>query len=511
MGKTKKFIDKKKSATFQLLARDSSDPNYHSGPAGDRTFYRLDNNPYSVDGFDDAGETDGGAPDNDHGGIFDDAPGDYDCEGDDFSFRIPGSQAQKKPLPDHIRKEILELGFPDDGYNYLTHLREIKNTGGGSNYYQNPKAQFEPIQHDIKAYDASRLNVSKVCDDYDDSIDTVYSVATKTVGVSVQKAIDPEVAAMLDESDSSHFGSDVEDLDEDFVLKANLPEVLDEEVDKATVVREQDDVRFEEKPRARRAIDEQFDMLELEEYGSEGEDDCINYMDDENDCQPSIAEKLSQTFKLYSLHESEVNQNQMVLHNKRMTDDEEPLESAPDIINRCREYAEKYENESEDEEAVLFEESSSDSEIWDCETVVSTYSNLDNHPGKIDVPGAQRKKKLATISEVSNSSAPIITLKGKEMLPVDFLPNRGKDASGKNGRKKCEKDEESDKSKGEQYNRKQHGQESKEEKKERKAAVKEEKREARRAKKEMKELYKSEAHRAQKVAAFTGPSGRRLM
>lgn len=43
------------------------------------------------------------------------------------------------------------------------------------------------------------------------------------------------------------------------------------------------------------------------------------------------------------------------------------------------------------------------------------------------------------------------------------------------------------------------------------AAVKEERREARRAKKELKGLFKGEAHHAQKVAAFTGPSSIHLM
>ncbi|CAH9077787.1 unnamed protein product [Cuscuta europaea] len=521
MGRTKKFIDKKKSATFQILARDSSDQKYEAGPAGDKTFYRLDNNSYSVNGFDDAGEPNDGASDNNHGGIFDDAPGDYDSDENDFSFGVPDNQAKKKQLPDHIRKEILELGFPDDGYNYLAHLREIKNTGGGSTYYQNPKSQLVQPPRDIKAYDASRIDISKFGDDNDNSNERIYSVAAKTVGVRIQKAVDPEVAALLEDSDFSQFGSDVEDLDEDFVIKANLPEFpFDEQkveknlkLVKATDSTEKDD-SFKEMPRVRRAIDDQFDMLQLQEYGSE--DDGDDYMDDENDCEASLAEKLSHTFKLHSIHNSEVDGNQkvpldMLRINKKMTDDEEAMEFAPDVINRVREYAEKYENESVDEETVLFDESSSDSEIWDCETVVSTYSNLDNHPGKIEAPGLRRKKKLPTISEVSKLSVPIINLKGKEKLPVDFLPNRGKDASGKSGKKKSAKEEENDKSKVEIYNRKQHGQESKEEKKERKSAVKEEKREARRAKKEMKELYKSEAHSAQKVAAFTGPSGRRLM
>jgi protein LTV1 len=47
MGK-KKFIDKKKAATFQLFARDSSVPNVDGT---DQVFVRVDNNPYSIDNF----------------------------------------------------------------------------------------------------------------------------------------------------------------------------------------------------------------------------------------------------------------------------------------------------------------------------------------------------------------------------------------------------------------------------------------------------------------------------
>ena len=43
------------------------------------------------------------------------------------------------------------------------------------------------------------------------------------------------------------------------------------------------------------------------------------------------------------------------------------------------------------------------------------------------------------------------------------------------------------------------------------AAVKEERREARCAKKELKELYKGEAQHAQRIAAISGPSSKRLM
>lgn len=127
MGKKKKFFDKKKSATFQLIARDSSDPNNDGTAATDRFFFRVDDNhAYPLTAFDEAPV---------------DASDSVLSRGD-----VGGPAA----LPENVRREILELGFPDDGYNYLFHLREIKNTGGGSAYYENPKAKLDQLPRDEK-------------------------------------------------------------------------------------------------------------------------------------------------------------------------------------------------------------------------------------------------------------------------------------------------------------------------------------------------------------------------
>ena len=144
MGK-KKFIDKRKSATFQLLARDSSDPNYGDSPGDDRVFVRVDNNSFSTDSFFAAGD-DAEDPDS----IFADAPEDPDAGEDAYASSSLRPASHSHPLPEHVRKEILELGFPDDGYNYLLHLREIKNTGGGSAFYNNPKTKLDQIPSDVK-------------------------------------------------------------------------------------------------------------------------------------------------------------------------------------------------------------------------------------------------------------------------------------------------------------------------------------------------------------------------
>lgn len=538
MGK-KKFIDKKKSATFQLLARDSSDPNYQDSPGHDRVFIRVDNNPYSVDGvFHESDDLSGPSHyADDPDSIFADAPDDdNDGEEDDRVFGKQSSSqlsigataaAAAVPLPDHVRREILELGFPDDGYNYLTHLREIKNTGGGSAFYHNSKARLDQLPLDVKGYDASRVHIGDVKRDPDEK--ALYSVAEKTVGVRLQKAVDPEVAALLDSNDSV-FGSDVEDLEEDFVIQANIHEegkddfigkkLTKEDVDESYTQEPQEDpvefvghdeirnqfvgagdeIIISEEPRVHRLLDEQFDQLERMEYGTESDDDYGGSVAEDYD---SLADKLNHALKDHVTDDLELDEKYRVpadlLHDKEGLKDSGSLDSSADVIRRCVEYAEKYENEDPNEDVVVLEESSDESGGWDCETIVSTYSNLDNHPGKIEAPEITRKKKLVeTVSGPLSATNHVIPLRGKEKLPVDFLP-RGKKPS-------TEKAKDVSSLRAEQQKRKKHGQEEKKEKKERKTAVKEERREARRVKKETKEMYKSETQRAQRVAAISGPS-----
>ncbi|KAK7314540.1 hypothetical protein VNO77_33066 [Canavalia gladiata] len=505
-GKKKKFIDKRNSATFQLIARDSSDPSFS---ISDRVFVRVDNNPVSFAAVDDS--------------VFDDAPEDEN----DNHVGVSGG-----PLPEEVRREILELGFPDDGYNYLTHLREIKNTGAGSAFFHNPKFKLQHLPRDVKAYDASKLQILEADEEPEEN--SMYSVAAKTASIRVQKAVDPEVAALLDDSDLSRFGSDSEDLEEDFVVLANVHEDEDGgEEDhvsngmnfaKEPVINKEQILQVDfgpldrvtgvdctlDKPRAHRLLDEQFDLLERQEYGTDDDHDndadyYDNYRADEDE---SLAEKLKLSLNGHAMDDLEPDDDRYkvpadLLKNKEAPHEEQE-DSAADLIRRCKEYAEGYEVEDEDKDLVLVQESSDESEVWDCETIVSTYSNLDNHPGKIGAPEVTRKEKLTeTMFAALSSSSQIISLKGKEKLPSDFLPGGWKPAA--------EKVKSLSTARTEQHKRKQHGLESKEEKKERKAAVKEERREARRIKKEMKELYRCEAHRAQRAAAVSGPSSIHLM
>ncbi|KAL9229185.1 hypothetical protein vseg_004679 [Gypsophila vaccaria] len=508
MGK-KKFIDKKKAATFCVLSRDSSDPLYAQGPENDRVFVRVDNNPVSIIGMsEDEFE---GNHENDPNTVSALNPNDVE-----YSDGFLGGQSDC--LPDSVRREILELGFPDDGYNYLNHLREIRNTGGGSAYYENSKANLHNVPDDIKAYDATRVQVAHVTEETDDTgPKTLYSVAERTLNVRVQKAVDPDVVKLLDEVESE-FGSDVDDLEEDFIVKANILEETDDvlsEKSSAFVSEAQDEVLneshsvishgpgnevgtnlfananmgFTEKPRVHRLLDQQFDLLECREYGTDSDDSEYDGLIGKE--ERSLSEKLNHGLKGHELDDLELDEGY------RAPADISDVKDAAEIVRRCVEYAEKYENE-EDSVVVVVAESSDESEYQDCETVVSTYSNLDNHPGRIKASETSRQKRLSeTISRaMKTKNGNVISLGGKDKLPVDYLPN---------GRKQT-KEKTKLVSIIEPPKRKPRGEESKEQKKERKAAVKEERREARRVKKEVKGIFRGEATRAQKVAADSAPS-----
>ncbi|KAL6130381.1 hypothetical protein ACLB2K_068761 [Fragaria x ananassa] len=376
-----------------------------------------------------------------------------------------------------------------------------------------------PINLHFYAYDASKLRISE-----NEAPDekAIYTVASKTVNVRVQRAVDPEVSALLDDSDTaSRFGCDDEDLEEDFVIKANLPdgdeEEKEEEEDEDVCVGDgpsfveqsesENELRGEGKteflvndPRARRDVDDEFGMVLNREYDNDDDEDDYDGGDYDNGYFYGDEEDKSIEEKLKNVKLNDCVKDDFELNEYEVPGDGEE-------IRKTKQLGKIYENEDQEDEVVIVEESSDESEKWDCETVVTTYSTLENHPAKIGAPELITKKKQLseTVYKGLDASNTLIKLGGKQRLSVDFLPGNRKPAAA------TEKVEDTGSLKTEQQKRKQHGQESKEEKKERKAAVKEERREARCAKKELKELYKGEAQHAHRIAAISGPSSKRLM
>ena len=79
---------------------------------------------------------------------------------------------------------------------------------------------------------------------------------------------------------------------------------------------------------------------------------------------------------------------------------------------------------SEEKELVIAEDTDEDNHAWDCETIVTTFSNLDNHPGKIYASDKGSTRTVASRVEVNKS---VIRLYGKQQIPTDYLPRQKPD------------------------------------------------------------------------------------
>ena len=199
----------------------------------------------------------------------------------------------------------------------------------------------------------------------------------------------------------------------------------------------------------------------------------------------------------------------------------------PDEIARRYEIVE----EGEGEEDIEYLKVDKKRDNWDCETIVSTYSNLENHPSLIDEPHGPshgKRKKGGRRSGGGNGNgeddviggAALIRLSASNGLPVDYVQSRrgrGRGgslltaenlaavneaneeeeeelAAGEGGEGEWEEyDEDDDMEMGEEWrqNIRRKG-ETPEEKKARKAAVKAGRKEARAAKKGLKTTFKKE-------------------
>jgi protein LTV1 len=173
MGKNK-FIDKKKAATFVLMHRETDDAD---DDVSARVFTRVDSGFAPVPGFseedprsnpdygydtDGAEEEEDEAEDENGGVAFEESSVFADADEDDdvrsrrsvasrASRRSTASRAARQgPMPEHVRVELVELGFPDDGYDYMQHLRKIGVSGVGGSFVPTTLPKPEKLRADVK-------------------------------------------------------------------------------------------------------------------------------------------------------------------------------------------------------------------------------------------------------------------------------------------------------------------------------------------------------------------------
>lgn len=268
-------------------------------------------------------------------------------------------------------KDIDDFGLEDDGYDYTQHLR---NPGSGVRLAAHMPVELE--QQLVKKAARSLAMVPKSA---------------------------REVITLLEDSDNE----DAPPLEEEGEEGEEKPEwVVEGErlIDEGVVVEEGDDLPddfamrlMEDRPddydapeeesgppREPRLLDEQFDMF-LKQY----EDDQIGELDEEVGYVPQNGEEKDEAY-YYALLRSYVNGTAMpggdeVEDNGEIilerppawVDLEEELDEA--VTQKTRALALKEDSSEEELEEVEVEEK----EVDDCESILSTYSNIYNHPKTI--------------------------------------------------------------------------------------------------------------------------------
>ncbi|XP_061480021.1 protein LTV1 homolog [Rhineura floridana] len=414
------------------------------------------------------------------------------------------------------REEQRKYGvFFDDDYDYLQHLKE---GSGPSELVPSslPNQQGRivvttdgEVQQEIQQIPAPAINLpsSVFASEFEEDV----GLLNKAAPVSGPRLdFDPDVVAALD--DDFDFDNPDNLLEDDFILRANTPGSIDQAKEDCWESKSGDEEEWEDMEEEEDGEDIQSD----EEYDSEG------LLSDDSEIKGEMKEFLfmqeetKSRFTEYSMTSSVMRRNeQLSLLDERFEkffeqfDDDEigALDNADlegfiqSDSTRLQEVLNDYYREKakdcvklddleikEDSELHLKEEEDERDEIvtlvieepkekWDCESVLSTYSNLYNHPKLIEVP---RKPKPIEVSS-------------KTGIPLDVLPQRGltyKQAE------RLQMINDSDLPRISTQPRSKN--ESKEDRKARKQAIKEERKERRMEKKANKLAFKQEKTRQEK-------------
>ncbi|XP_028303799.1 protein LTV1 homolog isoform X1 [Gouania willdenowi] len=340
---------------------------------------------------------------------------------------LPASKVEMEQRQEEQRKYGV---FFDDDYNYLQHLKEAcastELVATGSAHHDKPAVLLqdddEEEEEDKGVLAATiKLPSSVFASEFEEEV----GLLNKAAPISGPRLdMDPDIVAALDED----FDYDDPDnmLDDDFVVKANCSSKAGEE-------EEGDDDEWED-------TDEEGDFDS--EGGFSGDEERNNH-----ECLFADEETKSR-FTEYSMTSSVMRRNdQLTLLDDRFEkfyeqfDDDEigPLDNAelegfiePDSA-RLEEVIKDYfkekekdalrpedlgpkevsgvkdEEEGDEEEEMETVVLEAPEEKWDCETIISTYSNIYNRPKVIEEP---RKQKPICVSS-------------KTGIPLDVLPAKG--------------------------------------------------------------------------------------
>lgn len=308
--------------------------------------------------------------------------------------------------PEKRRKEQLKFGiFYDDDYDYLQHLR----VSG-----REPEVFWEEIPHkhaDEKNKPKIQLPSSVFASEFEEEEGMLHKAAPRT---GPRPDWDPDI---------------VEGLDEDFNFE-DPNNLIDDNFMQLAMEGEGSDEEWEDE------AEEQSDVDSNEAGYSEEEDDEVGPLPGARNQFPQFDEEETKSrFTEYSMSSSVIRRNQQLsllddrfeAFYKNYDEPEvgpldcEEIEGHVDINDEIllrisqdftkNEVAQKYDkawdvcrlvklqhDENKEEEIVALEVSDDEGgekkKKWDCESILSTYSNIYNHPKLIDVPSKRRLNKI---------------------------------------------------------------------------------------------------------------------
>ena len=402
MGKAKKsFIDRKKAVTFHLVHRSQHDPLVTDETAPQRVLVEATNKSKQVN-----------------------------------TTEVPADPTKR-------REELRKYGIHyDDDYDYLQHLKKPEQEIAWE-YVENPNHARKRIDEG-KVTTAPKLQLpsSVFASEFEEEEGMLNKAAPRP---GPRPDWDPEIVAALD--DDFDYEDESNMLEDDFVLKAMEGEGDDEFVDD-----EQDD------------DDEERDIDSDELFSSDDDDEDT----DERELMDRLAplmrerrfddEETKSRFTEYSMSSSVIRRNeQLTLLDDRFdkfyaTYDEPELgdlameeiegtwgQKHPYVLGCFKELKkskqiegykkewdkerlEKYRNvvegeEDPEEELIEYEVDDPKEKKWDCESILSTYSNIYNHPKLINEPRRQRRSSATTTSTEPQK----ISIDPKTGLPANVL------------------------------------------------------------------------------------------
>lgn len=350
--------------------------------------------------------------------------------------------------PEKRKEEQRKYGIHfDDDYDYLQHLKKPGEEAVAWEYVENPNQAKKRTQTNAKLC----LPSSVFASEFEEEVGMLHKAAPQP---GPHPEWDPDVVAALD--DDFDFDNEENQLEDDFVLKAmeddgeDLLSEDENEVEMKKVIEEMEE------------CDINSENLNGDDYQCSEEEN--EFADEEMDRLGPLMRRdrfddveTGSRFTEYSMSSSVIRRNEQLtllddrferfyatydepeLGDLSMEEIEGPWHQKHPYLKQCfqifkksdkiieynkewdKHRMEKYRYEDEGENAgyeyVEMEVPDPNEKKWDCESILSTYSNIYNHPKLIDEPKRQRSRKVSTTQQDR------ILIDTKTGLPMGVLNN----------------------------------------------------------------------------------------